>query len=70
MIQSCGRPFAEEWISGYLDEAIDRDEGRHVRRHLRHCARCRRLLADFRELRNLVSGLPERLIADGDAMRL
>ncbi len=73
MTQSCGRPFSEDWISGYLDGAISRSDGRRVQTHLRHCAACRRLLSDFREVRDLLSGFhqvgapdldrPERLPA-------
>ena len=47
MPQGCGRSFTEELITGYLDRVIDPEECRQVRRHLRHCAACSRLLDDL-----------------------
>ncbi len=59
MTQRCDRPFSEDWLSGYLDGAMSRSDGRIVQRHLRHCAECRCLVDDFREVRELLSGLPQ-----------
>ncbi len=64
MTQSCRRSFSEDWISGYLDGAISQGDDRRVQSHLRHCAACRRLFDDFREVRGLLSGFDQVGIPD------
>ena len=53
MSEKCGR-FAEELISGYLDEVICPNDRWRVQQHLQRCAGCRRLLRDLRELRDIL----------------
>lgn len=47
----CGRRFAEELLSGYLDRALTQGDEQRVRLHLEDCAACRRLVGELEELR-------------------
>ncbi|MEM7050871.1 MAG: zf-HC2 domain-containing protein [Acidobacteriota bacterium] len=49
--QGCGRPFAEEMLSGYLDGVLTQADRQQVRLHLEDCAHCRGLVEGMNALR-------------------
>jgi anti-sigma factor RsiW len=50
--------WAEDELSGYLDDVLDPQLRRRVEAHLATCERCRTILADFRRADELVRELP------------
>src|SRR6185437_7149823 len=50
--------WAEDELSGYLDDVLDPQLRRRVEAHLATCERCRTILADFRRADELMSELP------------
>lgn len=51
MTTSCGRPFDEEQLSGYLDGALPQASAQRVRIHLEDCPDCEQLHAEMKTLR-------------------
>ena len=49
----CGRRFAEELLSGYLDRALTQGDEQRVRLHLEDCPECRAKLREMTELREI-----------------
>ena len=45
-------------LSAFMDNEMDGTSSRSIIEHLRDCPRCRDYLRDFREIDNLVYGLP------------
>lgn len=50
--------WAEDELSGYLDDVLDPQLRRRVEAHLATCERCRTILADFRRADELMRELP------------
>src|SRR5690242_10294873 len=50
--------WAEDELSGYLDDVLDPQLRRRVEAHLATCERCRIILEDFRRADELVRDLP------------
>ncbi|MEM7481535.1 MAG: zf-HC2 domain-containing protein [Acidobacteriota bacterium] len=48
----CGRSFAEEQLSGFIDKALSQADAQRVRLHLEDCADCRQDVETLRALRN------------------
>lgn len=48
---ACGRTFAEELLTGYIDGALTQAERQRVRIHLEDCAECRTVVDDLCTLR-------------------
>lgn len=48
----------EEWLSAWLDDALDDAERAALGRHLETCADCQRILAELRQVRALLRALP------------
>lgn len=48
---ACGRPFAEELLTGYVDGALTQSERQRVRIHLDDCPDCREVIDDLCTLR-------------------
>lgn len=49
----CGRRFAPELLSGYLDQALTQGDEQRVRLHLEDCPVCRAELAELTRLREV-----------------
>ena len=52
-MNSCGRSFAEDLLSGYVDEALTQGDEQRVRLHLEDCTGCARLVQDMKENREV-----------------
>jgi len=52
----CGRRFAEELLSGYLDRALTQADEQRVRLHLEDCAVCRTQVEELSKLREVTMG--------------
>lgn len=50
--------WAEDELSGYLDDVLDPQLRRRVEAHLAACERCRTILEDYRSADNLMRALP------------
>jgi len=50
----CGRRFAEELLSGYLDGALTQGDEQRVRLHLEDCAECRARVEEMTQLREVI----------------
>lgn len=50
----CGRRFAEELLSGYLDGALTQGDEQRVRLHLEDCAECRARVEEMSQLREVI----------------
>jgi len=49
----CGRRFAEELLSGYLDDALTQGDDQRVRLHLEDCPNCRAQVEEMSKLREV-----------------
>ena len=49
----CQRPFDEALLTGYLDGVLTQGDEQRVRLHLEDCPRCRSLVEDLREMREV-----------------
>jgi hypothetical protein len=52
-MNTCGRSFAEDLLSGYVDEALSQGDDQRVRIHLEDCADCALLVQDMKENREV-----------------
>ena len=52
-MSSCGRSFAEDLLSGYVDEALSQGDEQRVRLHLEDCPACACLVQDMKEIRKV-----------------
>ena len=52
-MNSCGRSFAEDLLSGYVDEVLSQGDAQRVGIHLEDCATCARLVQDMKENREV-----------------
>lgn len=50
----CGRRFAEELLSGYLDGALTQGDEQRVRLHLEDCSECRARVEEMSQLREVI----------------
>ena len=64
MSSSCGRPFDEALLTGYLDGVLTQGDRQRVRLHLEDCADCRRLIDEMRETREATMTTRFELPAD------
>lgn len=48
---------AKKWISEYIDGGLDREKASSLEKHLEICQGCRKLLADFRQIKQRAKGL-------------
>ena len=53
VVAPCGRRFAEELLSGYLDGALTQGDEQRVRLHVEDCAECRARVREMSELREV-----------------
>ena len=60
----CGRRFAEELLSGFLDGALTQGDGQRVQVHLEDCAECRAHLREMSELREVTMSTRFAMPAD------
>lgn len=51
MNRMCQKPFADEWLSGYLDGELTQAESQRVRIHLENCPECRETWQALQALR-------------------
>ncbi len=47
----CNRSFPEEFLTGYLDEALTQEDAQRVRLHLEDCPECSGIYEDLSEMR-------------------
>jgi predicted anti-sigma-YlaC factor YlaD len=50
----CGRRFAEELLSGWIDGALTQGDEQRVRVHLEDCAECRARVEEMTQLREVI----------------
>ena len=48
---------AKKWISEYIDGGLNREKASSLEKHLETCQACRKLLADFRQIKQRAKGL-------------
>ena len=54
----CQRPFPEELLTGYLDNALTQSEEQQVRLHLEGCTSCKQLVDEMSTLREAAASTP------------
>jgi predicted anti-sigma-YlaC factor YlaD len=62
--ETCGRPFAEDLLTGYLDGVLTQADDQRVRLHLEECAACRRLTNEMHKTREATMTTRFQLPAD------
>jgi len=60
----CGRRFAEELLSGYLDGALTQGDAQRVRLHLEDCSECRARVHEMSDLREVTMSTRFEVPAD------
>jgi len=60
----CGRRFAEELLSGWLDGALTQGDEQRVRLHLEDCTECRARVREMSELREVTMSTRFEVPAD------
>ena len=60
----CGRRFAEELLSGYLDRALTQGDEQRVRLHLEDCPECRTRVREMSDLREITMSTRFEVPAD------
>ena len=64
MAPTCKRPFDEELLSGYIDQALPHHQAQRVRIHLEDCTSCRELYEQLSSMRNVALGTEFLVPAD------